>query len=206
MFVPGLSVWAPALQASDRGSFGDGLKHEEEDAMANPDAETMGEQLGCWLVQNRALLASLDPELLQTLWGLALHADASGCVALSQSVLAEALGVSRNAVAARLARLLAFRWQGRALVERVTVPAFHVPVYRVVIAGVPVAGDQVYRRRGPDSNTTRPQGPRSQAPSELGHSAQVPSLSVPSVLGATEPAAVSGLPVPEADSMPPEVP
>ncbi|MGC8487333.1 MAG: hypothetical protein ACP5QO_03795 [Clostridia bacterium] len=148
--------------------------------MAHSRADTIGEQLGRWLVDHRAVLATLHPELLQTLWGLTVHADASGCVTLAQSALANELGISRNAVAARLARLLAFRWNGQALVERGTSDAFHVPVYRVVVPGELV--------------------PSAQVPSPL-----VPRAQVPSVLGTDETAVLSGFLAPESAAPLPEV-
>ena len=154
--------------------------------MADSQVDTIGEQLGRWLVHHRTVLATLHPEVLQTLWGLAVHADASGCVTLAQSALADALGVSRNAVAARLGRLVAFRWNGQALVERGTSGAFRVPVYRIVVPGTQV--------------------PSGQVPSPQGPSAQVPSPLVPSVLGTDETALLSGLSAPEPVAPPPEVP
>lgn len=67
-------------------------------------------------IRTSGLLAKLSDTDLRTLIALATFMNSEGNCYPSQETLARALGISQPAVAKRMKRLLAFRWQGKALV------------------------------------------------------------------------------------------
>lgn len=103
-------------------------------------------------IRTSGLLAKLSDTNLRTLIALATFMNSEGNCYPSQETLARALGISQPAVAKRMKRLLAFRWQGKPVVAarkvRSTNGRYETTVYTVL----PSTGLDIFNKKTRDVN------------------------------------------------------